>query len=70
MLHVKLSVRETCIIPAAKTAIDKSKTTCNNMILESIWRPRNRSREDTGCGLPRMGGIGGTLESAFIRASR
>lgn len=57
MLHVKLSVRETCIIPAAKMAIDKSKTTCNNIILESIWRQRNRRREDRGCGLQRMGGV-------------
>lgn len=69
MLHVKLSVRETDIIPAAKTAIDKSKQTRNknNSSVHLEAGEQKQTEKIEGNGFREQGKM---LESAFIRPSK
>lgn len=62
MLHVKLSVRQTDIIPAAKTATDKSKPTLNKNnsgVQDEVGEQKQTDREDPEGRTGRMG-RGGT----------
>lgn len=61
MLHVKFSVRQTDIIPAAKTAIDKSKPTLNKNssgVPDEVEEQEQTDREDTKGRAQRMGRLG------------
>ena len=72
MLHVKLSVRETDIIPAAKTAIDKSKQTRNknNSRVHLEAGEQKQTEKIQGDRFREQGREGRMLESAFIRPSK
>lgn len=59
MLHVTFSVRQTDIIPAAKTAMDKSKPTLNknsSRVHDEVEKQEQTDREDP------KGGFGGWAE--------